>query len=295
MSRGILLFAHNNAMVDYVQLAVMCAALIRRNMPGIDICLVTDTPSLHVHEGKGRWPLERFFSQVLINDFDAEFENSRSYRDTRYYSVDVEFRNEDRPLAYELSPYDETLLLDTDYLVLGNHLGSVWGNPEDLLIGDAAIDLLHQPLPGADHRVNPFGIKLRWAGAVFFRKSAKAKQAFDLVRHVKDSWDFYKLTYDLPGRLYRNDFAFAIALHVLGGFAEDSMFVPGLPEGAMLTALDIDQFYKLHSPTEATFFVQDRAEPWKFYASRLKGVNVHCMNKLSLLNNMEQIMGVLGE
>jgi hypothetical protein len=118
---------------------------------------------------------------------------------------------------------------------------------------------------------------------------------FELVKHIKENWHFYKLTYNLPGSLYRNDYAFAIAIHLLGGFIEDPTFVPGLPEGSMLTALDTDQFYKLNSATDATFFVQDRKEIWKFYATRIKGVNVHCMNKLSLLNNFEEIMEVLSE
>ena len=295
MSRGILLFAHNNAKVNYTQLARLCAAFIRRNMPGVDICLVTDAVSKQVHLDLGGPPLEKLFDRVILNEFDAEFQNVRCYRDTQYYSVDEQFRNEDRTHAYELSPFDETLLLDTDYLVLSDHLNSVWGNPEDLLIGDTAIDLLHAPLTGAEHRVNPFGIKLRWATVIFFRKGEKAKQVFDLVRHIKENWHFYQLTYNFPGKLYRNDYAFAIALHILGGFIEDETFVPGLPEGPLLTALDTDQFYKLNSPTEATFFVNDRRETWKFYASRVKGINVHCMNKLSLLNNANEMLEVLGE
>lgn len=294
MSRGVLLFAHNNAKVDYIQLAVMAAAFIKRNMPGTDICLVSDTISTQHHEGKKRWPLDNFFNRVIINDFEMEFDNTRAYRDTRYYHFDEQFKNEDRVLAYELSPYDETLMLDTDYLVLSNHLSTVWGSPEDLMIGDTAIDLLHAPLTGADARLNPYGIKMRWAGAVYFRKSEKARQIFALIRHIKDNWSFYQLTYDFPSKLYRNDFAFAIALHILGGFTEEE-FVAPIPEGPMLSALDTDQFFRLHSPTEASFFVNDKQDTWKFYVSRVKGVNVHCMNKLSLLNNMEQIMEVLGE
>ena len=43
MSRGILLFAHNNGLIDYGDMASYCAEHILANMDPRPICLVTDS------------------------------------------------------------------------------------------------------------------------------------------------------------------------------------------------------------------------------------------------------------
>jgi hypothetical protein len=296
MSRGIVLFGVNNANVDYIQIAVMAAAFIKKNMPGIDICLITDQPSKLHHDNMGRWPLVDFFSHVkILPDVGDAFENRRIYKDTRYHCIEDHFRNETRSLVYDLSPFDETLLLDTDYLICNDVLNCVWGGDEEIMMNKQAISLLHTPLTGAEFRLNAFGIKMYWATAVYFKKGNKAKLLFSLVEHIKDNWEFYKLTYEFPGSLFRNDYAFSIAIHILNGFSEEGNYTTPLPDDTILSALDTDQFFRINSPTDLSFFANSPDETWKFYVTRTKGLNVHCMNKLSLLNNMESIMEILHE
>lgn len=293
--RGIVIFGVNNAKVDYIQLAVMAAAFIKKNMPGTNVCLVTDMHSKLYHDGKGRWFLNDYFSDIVIlpEDTVEQFENSRAYKDTRYYSFKDRFRNESRTSAYDLSPYDETLLIDSDYLICNNSLSTVWGSVEEFAINKNAIGLFHEELTGAEFRLNPFGIKMYWATVIYFKKTEKAKTLFKLVDHIKDNWDFYKLTYDFPGSMFRNDYAFSIAIHIMNGMTEQDACVVSLPDPSILSALDTDQFFKIRSPSDMSFFVNDLKESWKFKVSRTKGLNVHCMNKLSLINNMENIMEVL--
>lgn len=295
MTRGVVLFGVNNTKIDYVQLCVMSAGFVKKNMPGTSITLITDEPSYYAQESKGKWPLSDFFDNVVMipSQFKEQFRNARKYKDTRYYGFEAPFRNEARSLIYELTPYDETLLIDSDYLVANNSLSAVWGSSEDVMINTDAHGLLHNKLEGAEFRLNPFGIKMYWATVIYFKKNERAKLLFDLVEHIRDNWDFYKLTYDFPGQLFRNDYAFSIAIHILNGFVESDEIVSPLPDNSIFTALDTDQFFKIRSPSDMSFFVNDPKETWKFYASRVKGLNVHCMNKLSLLNNMDSIMEVL--
>lgn len=297
MSKGIVLFGVNNSKVDYIQLAVMAAAFIKKNMPGTNVCLITDEYSKSYHDGKNKWPLSNYFShiKILSKEIEEQFENKRAYKDTKYYFFEDRFRNETRSLVYDLSPFDETLLLDSDYLICNNNFSNVWGSEEEIMINKEAIGLLHDKLHTQEFRLNPFGIKMYWATAVYFRKGERAKLLFRLVEHIKDNWEFYKLTYDFPGSLFRNDYAFSIAIHILNGFTESNDFVTSFPDNCILTGLDTDQFFKIRSSTDISLFVNDKRETWKFYVTRLKGLNVHCMNKLSLINHMESIMGVLGE
>ncbi len=291
MSRGVVILGVNNARINYAQLAVMAAAFVKKNMPGTSTCLITNDESLEVYDGS-RYPLTRYFNEVvkIPKNFKEIFSNKRSYRDTRYYSVEDKFRNEARSMVYELTPYDETLLIDSDFMVCNNSLSALWGCQDDVAMSNKAISLLHKRIEGNEGRLNPFGISMYWATIVYFKKSEKARILFNLVEHIKENWDFYKLTYDFPGSMFRNDYAFSIAIHILSGFMENDDFVAPLPDSPILTALDIDQFYKIHSANEMTFFVNNREENWKFYASRIKGLNVHCMNKLSIINQLDDIM-----
>lgn len=295
MSRGIVIYGVNNTMIDYIQLSVMCAALIRKNMPGNAIHLITDEHSLKYHKGKKRWDIGKYFDTwQTLPETTPQFHNKRTYRDTRYYLLDAKFQNETRSMIYNLSPYDETLLVDCDYIIANDVLNCVWGSDQELMINHKAINLLHEPITGNEHRLNPFGIKMYWATVVYFKKGPHAQLLFNLVEHIKDNWDFYRLTYGASGHLYRNDFAFSIALHILNGFVESDYYTTSLPEPELVTSFDFDQLYKVNGPDDFTMFVNDMKDTWKFYATRLKGINFHCMNKISLLNNAEKIMEFVG-
>lgn len=292
MSRGIVLFGINNANIDYIKLAVIAAGFIRKNMPNTQICLITDSHSANNTPFK----LNSLFEHVvLMPDEEQQFENKRTYRDTQYHHFEDSFKNETRSSVYDLTPFDETLLLDTDYLICNNVLSTVWGNIEEVMINRDAIDLLHEPLRNEEDRLNKFGIKMYWATAIYFRKGEKAEQLFRLVQHVKKHWGFYKLTYEFPGTLFRNDYAFSIAIHILNGFTDTTDYFPPLPDSKILSSLDTDQFFKIKYANELVLFANDKKDTWKFYATKIKGLNVHCMNKISILNNADKIMKVLYE
>lgn len=296
MSHGIVLFGINNTAVNYVQLAVMAAAFIKNNMPNTNVCLITDKQSKEYYEQTSKWKLDDFFSHVLlVPEKQQQFQNTRSYKDTRYYSTPSQFKNESRASVYDLSPFDETLLLDSDYLICNNVLSNVWGSSEEVLINRHAVGLMHNKLHSDEFRLNPFGIRMYWATAIYFRKGDKAEQLFKLVDHIKENWEYYKLTYDFPGNLFRNDYAFSIAIHILNGFIDSTDFFPPLPDDTILTALDTDQFFNISAKDDLSFFANDIKDTWKFYATRTKGLNVHCMNKLSLMNHMDKIMETLCE
>ena len=294
MSRGIVIFGINNDKVDYIQLAAICSRFIRKNMPGTNVCLITDKGSKDYQDSKKDRSALRYFDDVIVTPYkESKFENKRRYRDTQYFGFDEKFKNEDRASVYDLSPYDETLLIDSDFLICNDVLSNVWGNVEEIMINRSATDLMHAPLDLAEQRLNPFGIPMYWATVLYFKKGEKAKRLFSLVEHIKDNWEFYKLTYDFPGNLFRNDYAFSIAIHILNGFFEESNFVVSLPEKTILTALDTDQFYGISSQSNLHFFAQSRKETWKYFGVETKGLNVHCMNKLSLINHTDAIMEML--
>jgi hypothetical protein len=295
--RGIVFFAINNDRIDYLKLVHLAGSLVNKNMHGIPISIITDDYSIGWDYFKNNQKqFESIFDNIIIFNDDSILNNKniRVYRDTQYHSINAEFKNKSRSEIYKLSPYDETLLLDVDYFVLNDVLNTIWGCEEDILINSDAINLHYEKLTGPEFRLNPYGIKMFWATAIYFKKTPRVKLLFDFVEHIKNHWEFYKLVYDFPGSLFRNDYAFSIALHVLNGFLENDEIKP-LPGGPLLTLTDQDQLYKFKNKNEICVFVNDMKEKWKFYASTIKGINIHCMNKLSILNNFDNIMRVINE
>lgn len=285
------MFGLNNGQVDYLQLALISAKFAKKNLgKETSIALITDENTL---KDADMSEVSSLFDHIIKLDVQEKFQNTRQYKDTRYYTVQAKFRNETRSSVYDLSPYDETVLLDSDYLICSDMINQVWGTCEDVLINRDALGLMHEPLHGDEYRLNSFGIRMYWATLIYFRKSQKAEQLFKLVEHIKENWDFYKLTYDFPGSLFRNDYAFSIAIHILNGGVDDAENFAAFPNPKILTALDTDQLYTVNSHNDLILFANDRKENWKFLATRVKGVDVHCMNKFSILNNADRIKEAL--
>ena len=296
-NRGILLFAENNERIDYLRLAILCAKCIKNNMGSETKVSVVTTKGSWNNLSKVGTELESLaktlFDKVIFTNNTYDIDNSRIYRDTQYHQVTAQFLNRSRSSAYELSPYDETILIDVDYFVLNGSLNHAWGSNEDFIINKSAKTLLHKPLTGPEFRLNPFGIRMYWATVIYFKKSEKSKLIFDLVSHIKEAWNYYRHVYDFPGGLYRNDFSFSIALHMLNGFVDDDSFVKSFSDPEILTAIDTDQLISFDDKNTIRFYANDPVENWKFYVSKIRGVNVHCLNKISILNNFDKILEVL--
>lgn len=294
------MFAENNSTLNYLKIAILSALCVKNNM-GKDtkVSVITNSSSLGWFSDEEKAYIYKLFDKVILkDDWEKEYsaigaDNTRIFRDTQYYHVSSRFLNKSRSSAYELSPYDETLLIDADYFVMNSSLNAVWGCNEDFLINKNAKTLDHKILTGPEFRLNPFGIRMYWATVIYFKKSEKAKLIFNLVDHIKEAWHYYKHVYDFSGTLYRNDFAFSIAIHMLNGFVDDEEFVKSLPDPAILTAVDTDQFIGFVDKTTTKFYLNDTVASYKFYVSKIKGVNVHSLNKLSILNKFDESLEIL--
>jgi hypothetical protein len=61
-------------------------------------------------------------------------------------------------------------------------------------------------------------IPMVWATVFVFRKTAKAKQIFDMIKYVKQHYQYFNELYRIYAKNLRNDYVFAIALQQLNGF-----------------------------------------------------------------------------
>ena len=289
MTSGVVFFAYNTEQIDYLRLAVIAARYVRRHMPDREICLITD---------KGSWDWfsksnfgksnDYAFDDVVLLDADPT-PNKRSHSDSPYTKFISDFKNGNKHLVYRYSPYQQTLLLDIDYIVQNNSLDYVFA-------GDDAVTLFHNAeslvgkLPGRRQRyLDDQGIPMLWSTAVYFDKTDPVTELFfDMWGHVKDNYDFYQFLYGFPGTMFRTDFCVSIATHLLNAQGHGNL-VSNFPM-PMINMSQLDDIVKINHADKWVYMVTDQEETWKTSLTSIKNENVHVMNKRALARNFDAIM-----
>jgi len=201
MTTGALIFAFDNAQIDYVAMASWCAANVKRHL-NIPVAVVTDSK---------RAKNDANFDRVIYAEPIAD--NSRYFSD---FGTHVEWKNSNRTDAYTLSPWDQTLVLDSDYVVASDDLNRVLESTQDFMCYRRAINY-------ADTTVEmskTFGDKnfpMWWATVMMFRRSNTAAYIFDSMTMIRQNWTHYRDLYGIRETTYRNDYALSIAIGIVSG------------------------------------------------------------------------------
>lgn len=196
MTRGAILFAFNNPKYNYYGMAEYTAKRINHflDMP---VTIVTDTNSI---PKKSKYK----FDKVITVDPDKN--------NVRDYQVWI---NKGRYQAYQLSPYDETILLDVDYMVNSDRLNKTFDICEDFCCHDNTAFYMN---PNAAQEVlSSYSYKTLWATVVTFRKTKRAKQIFECLEMVQKNYDHYADIHNFVAGVYRNDYALTLALRIANG------------------------------------------------------------------------------
>ena len=195
-SRGVLVFAINTDHTDYVKIADRTSTITHHTL-GLPITLVTDQDST-----------PRFNYDSIIR-IDNQGENWRLNSE-----VKISWKNFGRYLAYSLSPYHETLLLDTDYLVLDRNLLKLFHTQWDYRLQHH-----NRTTTGPSYeQMGLTSLPFVWATTVAFRKTEKSKLFFNLIGRIQRNYNYYRVLYNIREGNYRNDYAFAIANNIINGY-----------------------------------------------------------------------------
>ncbi len=192
------MFAHNNAEIDYFRLAVVNSFLIQRHLGIKNITVVTDPASLdYAEKSLGKTTIKKAINNIIVVEKDKKFkeQNIRTFKDTSHNAKTLSFYNINRCDAYDLSPYEETILLDVDYLILSDTLNQCWGHNEELMMNWRYQDIMYERKDSTLNRLNDFGITMYWATVVYFRKTPYAESFFNCVKHVKNNRQYLEYHY----------------------------------------------------------------------------------------------------
>jgi hypothetical protein len=210
MSKGVLIFAYNNETVDYLSMARWSARNINRHL-GIPTAIVTN----ETFE-----PLE--FEQCIQVESPTTTQK-RYFRDHKAAGI---WYNTNRVSAYELSPWEHTLLLDSDYVVASDQLKVLFDIDQDFLAHRWAYDITgNLPFDG-NRSFGTYQMPMMWATVVAFRRSKKAQLIFDSMEMIRNNWNHYLQLYQIDEQTYRNDYALSIAMNIVNGHTLSDPVIP---------------------------------------------------------------------
>jgi hypothetical protein len=285
------MYAHNNSEIDYVKIACANALMVQKNL-NVPVTLVTDAGSIGwARTSLGNDFINYCFENIVEVSKDYRFENPRNFHDTSYSSKNLQFYNCNHWEAYTLSPYDETLFIDCDYLIMSNELSKCWGSNNDVMINHTIYTPGETKEPFSK-MLDDVGIILRWATVIYFKKSLLAEHLFSMVKHIQDNYQYYKDLYYFSGGMFRNDNAFSIAIHTLNGFREDNPVIPELPIPGLLMSWDTGDIFKVNGINDITVFAEKADKGYML--CRLKNTDIHIMNKWAINRHSDKLIELYG-
>lgn len=259
MTRGAMLFAFNSPKVDYYAIAEYTARRINHFLK-LPVTIVTNNESLPL------FPNYQFDYTVMVNA-----DTSNIFRNDIWI-------NKGRHRAYELSPYDETLLIDADYMVNSDRLLKIFDCLQDYSCHDDIAQIMRPN--EKNEKINEQSFFLLWATVIAFQKTEKAKQLFDCMRMVQDNYRHYANLYKFNPDIYRNDFSLTIAHRIVHGHLPDKQNI--IPWNLMHVWLQTDVIKKSKDEFNTEYIVV--YDNWKNNKIKkeyieIKDMDFHVINK----------------
>ena len=244
MKQGVLLFCFDTEHTRYHKILERCVRLVKKNISK-NITVVTNFDTFRKMSPMG------FIEYKLIEPELGNTLNGKAWN------------NIDRHMAYELSPYDTTLVMDIDYFCFSDNLKNLFNTEYDFLVPDTAHDLSGR---------NSFNqrrwsmIPMVWATVLLFKKNDKVRKIFDTVKYIKKNYSYFTEMYRIYSKNLRNDYLFAMALQQINGFVgyEKMPFaLPTLPPDCKVVEIN------------------DKGLAWRYndQISYVEDQDVHVLNK----------------
>jgi hypothetical protein len=270
MSNGAVIIANDTNEIEYVRMARVAARLVTRNL-GIPVALITDIDT--------NYP--EFEKTIVVprgNNNVRTTAMGNTHQTMSWYNLG-------RTDVYDLTPWDRTLVIDADFFIMTDALKTHMDAAFDFAIAKN----IHNPTNGftAYATLSKTKINHMWATVMIFNKSTKAKAIFELAKHVIKHYKTYAKIYDFETTHIRNDYAFSIACHLLGGYGEGDL---SLRNYSMTNVYFNNKIRKIRSSGE---FIIEYSRLYKNeprqYIAKLGLSDTHFLNKLSLMEHIDEL------
>ena len=204
MKQGFLVVAENNNNIDFIKMAYVLALSLKSTQKQIKnlSILTTDT----ITEPK----YIKAFNQIIVMDKDNDWKNKSKSLDTT--SLCAKY--------YDVTPYDETIVLDTD-VIFTQDISSWWNilSKQDLIFTTQVKTFRGNNTKGDYYRkvFTKNYLPNIYTGMFYFKKSETAALFFKTVNIIFDNWiKFYnKVLDEYKPDFLSADLAYAIAYKLL--------------------------------------------------------------------------------
>lgn len=286
MNKGVVLIAHNGPDIDYGLMSIISGGLAKKHLQ-VPVSLITDKWTIDWLQTSNMYDKAVEIFDKIIEVEKPRTQNSRKLHDG-FNAKTVPFVNSNRWTVWNLTPYDRTLLIDTDFLIFSNTLSEYWDVDASVLMGQTINDIADR-YGVLDKRVSETGIHMFWATTVMFTKNQESKFFFQLVDFIKDNYRYYADLFRFNPRQYRNDIAFSIAKHMMNGFETELVYT--LPP--IFTTIDKDILLDVTTEGKLTFLVDQPTNSGTHWAASVNGSDIHIMNKQSIIRHKDNLLGLI--
>ena len=263
--KGVLIYAFNNDRIDYFQQAVWCADRVNRFLD-LPVSIITDTAS---QQGRS--------CGHSVIPCDPLSGGSRVYNPSLDSRADTWY-NGNRFQSFDLSPYDQTLVLDSDYVVCSDRLNTLFESHVQVTAMKNVYDVTNRNGFAPYQTISgDRGLHHYWATVLYFVKGELAKDFFDIMTMIRDHYRHYADLYKFNTQPFRNDFAVSIALTAVYGHLPEN--IPTIPWSMANVFSDVSI-----STIDQETFVLSYDDQHRRSRRHLKitGEDFHFMNKVEL-------------
>ena len=285
--QGVCFFVYNNNQLDYVDLLMLAARYVKEYLK-LPVCMITDNGTYNwMLESQSESDIDTYIDYIKITN-DEFKDNLRTHKDSPWSEFTAQFQNSNKHKIWEYSPFEQTLLMDTDYIVKNDFLLQSFNNPGVSMYNNA-VSTRNDPPHRNEVLLYPSGIKMWWSTVVYFDRSEFSKMFFDLWDHVADNYEFYQFLYNFPGGLFRTDYCVSIAVHILNGM-EESTTIDNFDDMPMHYISQDDDIIDINNKQDWICLGCDQKENWKNLLIKHSNLDLHVMNKRALLRMKPKIM-----
>lgn len=176
MSKGILVVAQNNYKVNYIDQAIVLAQSLKLTNPSLPISIVTNEKISQKNKC--------LFDQIIEIPWDDLAANS-------------DWKIENRWKVYYTTPYEETIVMDTDMIVLDS-IDHWWNSlkPYDLFFTTNVLTYRNEIVTDDFYRKTFTANNLPnvYTGVYYFKKSNLAQTFFNQLEIITKNWEeFYNV------------------------------------------------------------------------------------------------------
>jgi hypothetical protein len=203
MTTGALMFAFNGD-IDYVKMASISATRVKTYL-NLPTTLITD-------ESTNIKSIKHIFDNVeIIEKDDSNYRNKKKWN------------NKGRFNAFRLSPYDNTILLDSDYVVNSDKLLKNFDYFENFLCHKSSEFIMHDY---PNEKLSDYSYDSMWATVMYFDKSQYSRDIFEALQMVQENYEYYQYLHQITPTMYRNDYGLTLALNLINGhLSPESNFI----------------------------------------------------------------------